>query len=71
MGEQKVDWAWSGEYGLLPLIIGAERMEAEHPDLEPLMMPERPPNTPPDLTNNAGNQAVRLAVADNEAKKRD
>ena len=69
--ELKVDYRWSGSYGLLPLIIGAERMALEHPDLDPFVMSERPPNTPPDLANNAGNQAVRLAVADNEAKKRD
>ena len=29
------------------------------------------PQQPPELANNAGNQAVQLAVSDNEAKKRD
>ena len=51
--ELKVDYPWSESYGLLPLIIGAERMALEHPDLDPFVMPERPPNTPPDLANNA------------------
>ena len=46
-------------------------MFAEHPDLEPFVVPEQPSNTPPNLAINAGNQAVQLAVADNEAQKPD
>lgn len=61
----------SGEYRLLPIIIGVDQIVLEHLELDPFVMPEKPQNTPQNLAASASNSAVRLAVTDKDTKKRD
>ena len=42
----KVSYNWSGNYGLLGLIVGATRLAADYPTLAPFVQPTQPPQLP-------------------------
>jgi hypothetical protein len=60
----KVRCEWSGTTGLLPLIIGANQLVADYPDLTAFVQPEQPPTSP--IYPNDRPLAAQLAVAKNK-----
>ena len=66
----KVSYDWSGQYGLLPEIIGAARFALENPMLPAYVTPVQPANSPA-IAGNASAVALRHATDANNLLKRD
>ena len=54
----KVSYGWSGNFGLLALILGAARHAIDHPTLAAFVRPNRPPDTP-NYPNNASGVVIK------------
>ena len=68
--KHKVHHDWSGGKGVIALIIGAERLKADYPDLPEFTMPTRPPNNAV-VASGASQHATREARDANDVLKRD
>ena len=66
----KVSYDWSGQFGLLPKITGAERFATDNPGLPAYVKPTQPPNTPNMPANPTATQ-IRSASDANSVLKRD
>ena len=68
--KHKVSYGWSGGKGLIALIIGATRLAADYPALDPFFEPTIPPNSPT-LPARPTPEQIRDAKAANDLLKRD
>ena len=68
--KHKVSYDWSGDKGLIALIIGAERLKEDYPDLPDFTMPERPPSAAV-VAAGTSQHATREARDKNDLLKRD
>ena len=68
--KHKVSYDWSGGKGLIPLIIGKDRMTEDYPRLPTFKHPDRPPNAPT-IAAGATPAEIQSAKDENNILKRD
>ena len=65
----KVSYGWSGGYGLIALIIGAVRLAADHPGVDPFLHPDRPDMAPTIAPGTSQHETRRLLDENNLARR--
>ena len=65
----KVSYGWSGGYGLIALIIGAVRMAADHPAVDPFVHPAQPDMAPTIAPGTSQHETRRLLDENNLARR--
>ena len=68
--QNRVSYNWSGQFSLLPEIIGVARFATDNPDLPAYVESTQPPNTP-NLPGNPTAAQMRSAINSNNVLKRD
>ena len=56
--KHKVSYGWSGNFGLLALVLGAARHAINHPTLAAFVRPNQPPDSP-NYPNNASSVVIK------------